>query len=280
LEGESGLPWDQGLYSFQLYPSGIPSKQDYLRSSRSKLYAHLLQFSAEWTRAPSPDPSASSFLTVATSLLEVSNPHYARLWNRQWEYVFHIASLRYFQHHFTNHQGRGESEGQERLHVLDAGAGFGFFPHYLAANLEGWSVTGMDNDAAVMAGYRAMKLEPPHSALEMHEGSMTDMLLADNSFDAVLAISVLHELDWKEKGISEMRRVLRPGGVLSVSLTIAHCSSCTSDEGHHSLGGAHNLLRIIQEFGFEEVRSCAATMSIFVFISWGCAPRICSTPGD
>jgi len=107
--------------------------------------------------------------------------------------------------------------------MLDVGAGGGFFPHYLAANLEGWSVTGMDNDAAVMAGYRAMKLEPPHSALEMHEGSMTDMVLADkdNSFDDVLAISVLHELDWEEKGISEMRRVLRPGGVL-MSLSPLH----------------------------------------------------------
>ena len=65
LEGKSCLPWDQGLYSFQLYPSGIPSQQDYLHSRRSKLYAHLLQFAAECGRArppPTCPPRPSSLL--------------------------------------------------------------------------------------------------------------------------------------------------------------------------------------------------------------------------
>jgi len=144
----------------------------------------------------------------------------------------------------------------------------------------------MHNDAAVMAAYHAMnalqQLEPPHPALERHQKSMTDMALAskNKSFDAVLAISVLHELDCKEKGSCDMRRVRKTGGVLRVSLIIAHSSLYTSNERHRSLRGAHNLLRITQEFEFEDMLSFAESMLIFVFISCACVPKICFITGD
>jgi ubiquinone/menaquinone biosynthesis C-methylase UbiE len=64
-----------------------------------------------------------------------------------------------------------------------------------------------------------------------HVGSMTAMPFADHSFDAVLAISVLHHVDLKEAAVQELRRVLRPRGLFSVSLTLAHCSACTTDQG-------------------------------------------------
>ena len=57
------------------------------------------------------------------------------------------------------------------------------------------------------------------------------MPFADESFDAVLVVSVLHRVDLKEAAVREVLRVLRPRGLLSVSLTLAHCSACTTDEG-------------------------------------------------
>ena len=57
------------------------------------------------------------------------------------------------------------------------------------------------------------------------------MPFPDESFDAVLAISVLHHVDLKEAAVREVRRVLRARGLFSVSLTLAHCSACTTDDG-------------------------------------------------
>lgn len=52
----------------------------------------------------------------------------------------------------------------------------------------------------------------------VHAGNANEMTFADGSFDAVLCNSVLEHDPWFWKSLSEMRRVLRPGGLLVVGV--------------------------------------------------------------
>lgn len=49
------------------------------------------------------------------------------------------------------------------------------------------------------------------------QGDAADLPLADGSVDLVIAVTVLGEVPSPERAIAEARRVLRPGGSLSVS---------------------------------------------------------------
>lgn len=48
-------------------------------------------------------------------------------------------------------------------------------------------------------------------------GSILSLDFADNSFDVVVSFETIEHVDLPEKALSELRRVLRPGGVLVIS---------------------------------------------------------------
>ena len=80
------------------------------------------------------------------------------------------------------------------------------------------------------------------------------MPLAAATVDAILCVSALHETDSKFAAVREFARVLRAGGILSVSLTLAHSSSArATDEGRYSLAGAQRLLKAMDSFGFDAI---------------------------
>ena len=79
------------------------------------------------------------------------------------------------------------------------------------------------------------------------------MPLTAASVDAILCVSALQDIENSFAALKEFARVLRAGGILSVSLTLALCSSCTTDERHHSVGGARQLLKVVGSLGFDEI---------------------------
>ena len=112
---------------------------------------------------------------------------------------------------------------------------------------------------------------------------MTAMPFADHSFDAVLAISVLHHVDLKEAAVQELRRVLRPRGLFSVSLTLAHCSACTTDQGMCARASACSSV-----CARERVRIClgvwlaswlASGLAVFVRVTSYSLPTPCIPQG-
>ena len=174
--GRARFAWDQGLYTYELLPLGIPSRHHYLRNDRSALYADLVEFSEAWMRAPSPGATVT-FQDVAERILGVGNANFVHLWNRRWEYPFHTASLRFYERHLAPGKVEGKAqvkgtdmeearleEADERLRVLVAGGEGGFFPQYLAAKMQGWAVSAIDLDERVMEAYREMKVRGAFSA--------------------------------------------------------------------------------------------------------------------
>ncbi len=102
------------------------------------------------------------------------------------------------------------------LHVLDLGCGAG---HYAAELLgrRAARVVGVDGSESLLGVAR----ERLGDRAELHHHDLEEPLafLADGSFDLVVLALVYHHLDEREQLLAEIRRVLRPGGVLLVSTT-------------------------------------------------------------
>jgi ubiquinone/menaquinone biosynthesis C-methylase UbiE len=93
----------------------------------------------------------------------------------------------------------------EGRRVLDLGCGKGRF----AARLEeeGARVVGIDLSAAMLA---------EGGGLDRVRASARRLPFADRAFDAVVAVEVFEHLAAIDRVLGEVRRVLRPGGVLAV----------------------------------------------------------------
>lgn len=103
--------------------------------------------------------------------------------------------------------------GVQGLDVLDVGCGDGVLATALA--MRGALVTGLDADPRMLdaAGIRAAE-EAVHVRLAL--GQAEALPFPDASFDRVVATTVLCFVPQAQSAISEMARVLRPGGRLVI----------------------------------------------------------------
>ena len=93
--------------------------------------------------------------------------------------------------------------------VLDLGCRSGALTRHF---LEGNSVVGLDVDANALAKAAALGIEPVRANVE------ETLPFDDGSFDAVVAGELLEHLQFPDALVAEIRRVLRPGGVLAGSV--------------------------------------------------------------
>ena len=89
--------------------------------------------------------------------------------------------------------------------VLDLGCRSGALTRHL---LEGNEVVGLDVDRVALAKAEALGIQPVQANVE------EPLPFEDGSFDAVVAGELLEHLQFPDALVSEIRRVLRPGGVL------------------------------------------------------------------
>jgi 2-polyprenyl-6-hydroxyphenyl methylase/3-demethylubiquinone-9 3-methyltransferase len=89
--------------------------------------------------------------------------------------------------------------------VLDLGCGKGRFAAPLAA--AGAEVVGLDRSAAMLAG---------GAGLDRVRGSARRLPFAGGTFDAAVAIEVFEHLAAVDEVLLELRRVLRPGGIVAI----------------------------------------------------------------
>ena len=94
--------------------------------------------------------------------------------------------------------------------VLDVGCGPGALTTELVARLGADSVTAIDPSEPFVDAARAR-----HPGVEVHLGSAEQLPFETDGFDAALAQLVVHFMADPLGGLSEMRRVTRPGGAIS-----------------------------------------------------------------
>jgi SAM-dependent methyltransferase len=135
--------------------------------------------------------------------------------------------------------------------VLDGGAGQGS----MSARLErlGFEVTSSDASGA------AVEVLRERLAGDVVEASLTELPFEDASFDGAVLGEVLEHVEDDQGALREIARVLRPGGVLALSVPADPDLYGPSDEwaGHVRRYTRDALLRVCEGAGLE-VRRCSA----------------------
>ena len=98
------------------------------------------------------------------------------------------------------------------LTVLEIGAGGGYYAQPLSRLVRRF--IALDLQAAML---RRLRQKAVGGHLLLVQADATELPVAERSIDLVLAITVLGEVPSAESTVAEVRRVLRPGGVFSVS---------------------------------------------------------------
>ena len=98
------------------------------------------------------------------------------------------------------------------LTVLEIGCGRGLGTHELFKQMNAGKIIAIDYDPGMIERARKRLAAYPASQLEIRVGDATQIKEDDQSFDAIVTFAALHHVpDW-QKAVSEIARLLKPGG--------------------------------------------------------------------
>ena len=112
--------------------------------------------------------------------------------------------------------------------VLDAGCGVGYGTALLAD--EARHVSGVDRSEEAIAYARTRYARPN---VEFQVGDLLALAAGDGAFDAVCCFETIEHVAEQEPLVAELRRVLRPGGVLLVSTPHADATTDRPENPFH-----------------------------------------------
>jgi len=104
--------------------------------------------------------------------------------------------------------------------VVDVGTGTGFVAAGLAPQAS--SVVGVDSSPAMLAVAAGNMQALGLGNVTLIEGSLNALPLEDESVDAAVANMVLHHAEDPAAMLSEMARVVRPGGMVAITDEVEH----------------------------------------------------------
>jgi demethylmenaquinone methyltransferase/2-methoxy-6-polyprenyl-1,4-benzoquinol methylase len=107
--------------------------------------------------------------------------------------------------------------GKDNRHILDVATGTGEMALLTAQILKPARITGIDiSEGMLEIGRRKVDAAGLGTAIDLVRGDSETINFNDNTFDAVMAAFGVRNFESLEKGLSEMLRVLRPGGKLVI----------------------------------------------------------------
>ena len=169
--------------------------------------------------------------------------------------------------HFRRHQEKRRFQCISRLvpkqgvmHVLDVGAGSGWLSEMLVSR--GFETNALDLglDSILRAKKR---LERRSIAVPFTEGDVYRLPYRSGSFDAAVASEILEHLEKPKEALSEIARVLRPGGWIIVSTPYRerieetlciHCNRKTPVNAHLHAFDERTLTELLKTAGFTPPR--------------------------
>jgi demethylmenaquinone methyltransferase/2-methoxy-6-polyprenyl-1,4-benzoquinol methylase len=137
----------------------------------------------------------------------------------------HIANRYDFLNHFlsggVDNYWRKRAIGELRLlrpkTILDIATGTGDLSAMMAKRLRPEKITGIDISSGMLErGRQKMNRLGLGSLVHLQEGDSEAIEFPDNSFDAVTVAFGVRNFQNLEKGLQEMRRVLKPGGKMMI----------------------------------------------------------------
>lgn len=132
--------------------------------------------------------------------------------------------------------------GGGHVRVLDAGCGTGALTAAMAARWPGARVTGVDLSAGMLGvAAHAVAGLPPSAAerVTLSQASIDHLPFGDGAFDVVTTAFVLQLVPSGHRALRELRRVLRPGGLIAALTWLASPATFAGDAAY--LGLLHEL---------------------------------------
>src|SRR5712671_5908227 len=166
------------------------------RRSQSRSRARLCGLQCRVARSTHARSSAMSSTYNARSA--TTYEHFMGRWSRQ-------LSGRFVEF-------AGVSDGER---ILDVGCGTGSLTRVVLESADVKSIAGVDLADVYLESAR-QKIRDPR--VDFKTGDATSLPFADNSFDRAFAMLVLHFVPDAKKAVSEMRRVVRSGGVVAATV--------------------------------------------------------------
>ncbi len=90
--------------------------------------------------------------------------------------------------------------------------------------------------------------------VELKQGDVAALPYGDDSFDKAFAIHAIYFWPQPTQGLKELRRVLKPGGLLAMTVLPKDKWERTPPSDIFTLYGAGDIERLLAEAGFREVR--------------------------
>lgn len=129
-------------------------------------------------------------------------------WSRQWEYPFIYQSIK--QH----------MAGRNNVKILDAGAGFTFFPYYLADTIPNITITCVDSDHRLAEMYSETN-SLTRDDVTFIASDLRNIKTEDKTYDIVYCISVLEHTKNYDVILKELSRVAKDNALLLVTFDVA-----------------------------------------------------------
>ncbi len=101
--------------------------------------------------------------------------------------------------------------------ILDIATGTGDLAITLAESTQAEKITGLDISPGMLnVGKEKVKKKGLENRIEMVLGDSEDMPFEDNTFDAITVAFGVRNFENLEKGLTEILRILKPGGIFSI----------------------------------------------------------------
>lgn len=156
---------------------------------------------------------------------------------RTWH--IHRALNRFFAGFKRNH----------RLHILDAGSGFGQYAYFMAKKSPYWFVHGLDiKESEVEACTRFFQRSGIHNAL-FQVGDLVGFSNRE-AYDLILSVDVMEHIAEDEKVLQHFYESLKPGGLLLINTPSDQGGSGVQKEGDTSFIGEH----VRDGYGMQEMQ--------------------------
>ena len=149
--------------------------------------------------------------------------------------------------------------------VLELGCGPGYGIELSAAVAHRGVVHGIDQSALMLAEARARNRKAVQSGrVHLYRAMFEELPFPSRSMDKVLAVNVAYFWHQPDAVLREVRRVLRPGGVLAVYVTDAKTMRRWkfADPTTHRLFDAPALTRVLRSGGFGDERIAVASVKL------------------
>jgi len=161
---------------------------------------------------------------------------------------------------------------KDGMQVLEVGSGPGFITEKLLTKYKKSHITALEiNEDFIKHTESQLKTEADNNRLSLIQGDITDSNLQSESFDFVFVRLVLQHLENPEAAISEIYRVLKPGGKLVVIdvddeiwglveprvQELEHILGSHAEEQKHEGGNRYigrDLHRLMKQGEFEKVK--------------------------